>query len=105
MSNLKEQQANQAIHGKQHGAEFNHEKMDRRYGSDVEHKHNKDHHLVREHEKSHPHIQHGGEPEGHKHPQQTHQDRHEHGEHRHHKTKQHDHKEHSREHHKTAHNM
>lgn len=90
-------------HGVQHTAEFEHEKMERRYDDGHEHKHNKDHHQMRDHEQSHPHTQHGGDPVGHKHPQQTHHDRHEHDEHKHHKVKMHDHKLPSREHHKTGH--
>ncbi|MGL5500714.1 MAG: hypothetical protein ACRDCK_06100, partial [Plesiomonas shigelloides] len=53
----------------QHTAEHVHESMRARYGEPAgEHVHDKDHHLEREHEESHPHTQHGGDPEGHKHP-------------------------------------
>lgn len=103
MSHFNSQEHKGSQGGHQHGAEFEHEKMERRYDDGVEHKHNRDHHQMRDHEESHPHTQHGGDPKGHKHPKQTHHERHEHDEHRHHKTKEHDHKEHSREHHKTGH--
>lgn len=91
---------NKEIKGQQHTAEFEHEKMERKYGDETEHKHNKDHHKVRNHEPSHPHTQHGGDPVGHKHPVKKHDDRHENKDHKHHKVKKHDHKKPSREHHK-----
>jgi hypothetical protein len=77
------------------------EKMERRYGDEVEHKHDKDHMEYREHEKSHPHTQHGGDPSGHKHLVQQHH-RHESDKGTHDRPKKHDHKEHTREHHKTS---
>ncbi|CAM3688031.1 hypothetical protein [Parendozoicomonas haliclonae] len=64
----------------------------------VHHKHDKHQNEYRQHEKSHPHTRHGGNPEGHKHPVPDHED-HKSGD-RHHHTKEHDHKKPSREHHK-----
>ena len=43
------------------------EKMQRVYGTEVEHKHNKDHLEFEDKQQSHPHQKHGGKNEGHKH--------------------------------------
>ncbi|WP_068086880.1 hypothetical protein [Polycladidibacter stylochi] len=87
---------------KQHTSVHTHEKMQRRYDDDHEHKHNKDHLDYTRGEKTHPFTQHGGNPEGHKHTKQHH-DGHAHSNGKHHHPKHHDHKEHTREHHKKDH--
>ncbi|WP_434357096.1 cation diffusion facilitator family transporter [Parasalinivibrio latis] len=86
----------------QHTAEEMSEKMAHRYPGEEHHTHDTRHNEFREHEKSHPHTQHGGSPEGHKHAVPEHH-HHENCCGKHHKTKEHDHKGHSREHHKTGH--
>lgn len=45
-------QHKQTCHGVQHTAEFEHDKMERRYDDGHEHKHDKDHHDMRDHEKA-----------------------------------------------------
>ncbi|QUS54610.1 hypothetical protein [Pseudovibrio brasiliensis] len=75
------------------------EKMARRYDDGREHKHNKDHLEYERGRKSHPATQHGGDPEGHKHPHKSRAGK-GHSDNGHHRTKMHDHKEHTREHHK-----
>ncbi|GAB7219584.1 hypothetical protein [Vibrio comitans] len=83
----------------QHNAHMTAEKMKHKYGTEVEHKHNKDHMQYGDKEKSHPHNKHGGSNEGHKHLVNHHSD----GQHeRHHNDKKHDHKQHTRNHHKTS---
>ncbi|WP_068314208.1 hypothetical protein [Polycladidibacter hongkongensis] len=84
---------------KQNTSAHTHDKMQRRYGDDHEHKHNKDHMSYTTGQKTHAQTQHGGNPEGHKHTKQHH-DGHAHSDNRHHHAKHHDHKEHTREHHK-----
>ena len=78
------------------------EKMERRYGDEHVHKHNKDHMAIPIPPKHHPPTAHGGEPEGHKHPVQQHERRHESSTGRHEHTKLRDHKEHTRAHHRTS---
>jgi hypothetical protein len=75
------------------------ETMKNKYDEDIQHKHNKDTLDHRDHQKSHPHTQHGGDPSHNLHEVQTHSDP---DSHKHHKTKHHDHKEHTREHHKKS---
>ena len=73
---------------RQHHSGDNREKMEKKYGQEVEHKHNKDHLEYHLKEKSHPHTQHGGDPSHNKHQAKSGS------------SKRHDHKKHTREHHK-----
>jgi len=75
------------------------QKMERRYGHDPAHKHDKDHMAIPEPEVHHPHRAHGGDPSGHKHPVKQHEARHERSTGRHEHTKERDHKRHTRQHH------
>ncbi|GAM74782.1 zinc ABC transporter [Vibrio ishigakensis] len=61
------------------------EKMQRVYGTEVEHKHNKDHLEFEDKQQSHPHQKHGGKNEGHKHLINHHADGH-HDKHHHDKS-------------------
>ncbi|MCF7503215.1 MULTISPECIES: hypothetical protein [Vibrio] len=83
----------------QHTKHATSEKMQRAYGTEVEHKHNKDHLVFKDKEQSHPHQKHGGKNEGHKHLVNHHADGHHDKEHH---DKKHSHKKASRLHHKTS---